>query len=70
MAGAEVNAVDEDRCSPLHLAVDANEGCSNASTDLEEFLIEKGADVFGQDGRKRFPLHYAFIKISRWVAER
>ena len=61
-AGAEVN---QGTTTPLHTAVLANLGDSNASTDLEEFLISKGANVFARDEKGRLPLHYAFITKSQ-----
>ena len=57
-AGAEINC---GTTTPLHTAVLANLGTSNASTDLEEFLISKGGNVFAKDEKGRLPLHYAFI---------
>ena len=57
-AGAEINY---GTATPLHTAVLANLGTSNASTDLEEFLIANGANVFARDDKGRLPLHYAFI---------
>ena len=61
-AGAEVNAGKQ---PALHTAVLANLGSSNASTELEEFLISRGANVFAKDDKNRLPLHYAFISKNR-----
>lgn len=63
-AGAEANVGKQ---PVLHTAVLANLGTSNASTELEEFLISRGADLFTKDEKNRIPLHYAFITKSRWV---
>lgn len=49
----------------LHTAVLANMGTANASTDLEEFLISRGADVFAKDEKNMIPLHYAFITKNK-----
>ncbi|KAL4238217.1 hypothetical protein ACF0H5_002929 [Mactra antiquata] len=57
-AGAQQN---EGKHTVLHTAVLSNLGTSNASTELEEFLISRGADVFSKDDKQRLPLHYAFI---------
>ncbi|XP_071081128.1 poly [ADP-ribose] polymerase tankyrase-like [Haliotis cracherodii] len=64
-AGANVNAVDNHKRTVFHLAINSNNGSSDTSTDLEEYLLEKGADVFAKDIRERLPLHYAFVKIGR-----
>jgi ankyrin repeat protein len=61
-AGAEVNAGKQ---PALHTAVLANLGTSNASTELEEFLISRGANVFAKDEENRLPLHYAFISKNK-----
>lgn len=58
-AGANVNA---GQMTALHSAVLANTGTSDASTDLEEYLISRSSNVFARDGKQRLPLHYAFIK--------
>ncbi|XP_067682285.1 poly [ADP-ribose] polymerase tankyrase-like [Haliotis asinina] len=64
-AGASVAAVDDHKRTVFHLAINSNNGASDTSTDLEEYLLEKGADVFAKDIRERLPLHYAFVKIGR-----
>ena len=64
-AGANVNMTNGKKRTPLHLAVNANHGGADASSELPEFLIEKGADVFALDIRGRLPLHYVFVKIGR-----
>jgi len=63
-AGADVNA---GTFTPLHAAVLANVGNVNASTEVEEFLLSRGAKVFVQDEMKRLPLHYTFISQAEWV---
>lgn len=57
-AGADVNAGKQ---TALHSAVLANTGKSDASTDLEEYLISRGSNVFARDESQRLPLHYAFV---------
>ena len=52
-AGADVNAVDEHRKTPLHHAAKrGNEQCVLA-------LIRGGANVHAKDGEGHTPLHYA-----------
>ncbi|XP_033735456.1 poly [ADP-ribose] polymerase tankyrase-like [Pecten maximus] len=63
--GAEVNSVDVNKCTPLHLAVSCNCGTSNASTDLEELLISRGANLFAKDIENRLPIHYTFVQQGR-----
>ena len=49
-AGADVNAKNGERCTPLHLA--AGEG----HKDIAELLIAKGADVNAKDDNGETPL--------------
>lgn len=63
-AGADVNAVDVDKQSALHLSVNSNSGSSDASTEYEELLIQKGADVYQKCSSGRMPIHYVFKKIN------
>ena len=62
--GADVNAVNSKQRTSLHMAVNANSGASNSSTDLEELLLDNGANVLAKDVRGRLPLHYAFVKMG------
>ena len=63
-AGADVNAVDAEKKSALHLSVDSNSGSSDSSTDYEELLINKGANIFHKCNSGRMPIHYVFKKID------
>ncbi|XP_052767208.1 poly [ADP-ribose] polymerase tankyrase-like isoform X2 [Mya arenaria] len=60
-AGADINM---GKFTALHAAVLANTGKANASTELEEFLLARGANVLARDEKNRLPLHYAFISQS------
>lgn len=64
--GADLNSVDANKLTPLHLAVNYNTGTSNASTDLEELLIHRGANLFAKDDANRVPLHYTFLKREKY----
>ena len=66
-AGAAINAADHKGRTPLHLSVIHNSGGANSSTEMEQFLLEKGANVFSRDKFQRLPLHYVFIKGNKWV---
>lgn len=61
---ANVNAVDKDQRTPLHLAVNACPATADVSCEVICLLIEHGADLFAKDCRGRLPLHYAFVKIG------
>ena len=50
--------------TPLHLTVNANSGSADTSSEIEELLIELGADLYAMDVRGRVPLHYVFVKIG------
>lgn len=65
--GADPNWRDKMERTSLHIAVNANNGSSDASAEVEAFLITSGADVYAMDVRKRLPLHYVFVKIGRCV---
>ena len=64
--GADPNWGDKLNRTSLHVAVNANSGSSDASAEVEAFLIENGADVYMPDDRKRLPLHYVFVKMGRY----
>lgn len=53
--GADVNAVNQDGCTPLHLAAD------RGFPLLVRILVEAGADVNRQDSEGQTALHYAAI---------
>lgn len=64
--GADINAVNKDGRSALHLAVNSRlliEGI-NVNYDFESLLIEKGARLDLKDKDGRIPLHYAFDKLN------
>ena len=63
-ANADLNLVDTDGRSALHYAINFTTGGYEALTDIEDYLIERGArpDIVDNDGR--LPLHYAFYKIN------
>lgn len=66
-AGASIDACDRKGRTPLHLAVNANSGDVNTSTEMEQFLLDKGANQFARDWLQRLPLHYVFVKIGKCV---
>lgn len=63
----DINAVDNRGRTPLHIAVNANRGSTDVSSETEQYLIETGSDVYAMDIRGRTPLHYVFVKIGRLV---
>lgn len=63
--GASVNATDKWNRTPLHYSVSSNPGTADASTALEEFLIDNKADLFLKCSLGRTPLHYTFDKVDR-----
>lgn len=63
-AGASVNATDKWNRTPLHYCVSSNPGNADASTAMEELLLENKADLFMKCSLSRTPLHYAFDKVE------
>lgn len=63
-AGASVNALDKWYRTPLHYCVSSNLGNADASTTMEELLLENKADLFLKCYLGRLPLHYAFDKVD------
>lgn len=63
-AGALVNATDKWNRTPLHYCVSSNPGNADASTAMEELLLENKADLFMKCSLSRTPLHYAFDKVE------
>eukprot|EP00958_Prasinococcus_capsulatus_P013986 scaffold1456_cov392-Prasinococcus_capsulatus_cf.AAC.5 len=49
----EVDGVDEDGCTPLHLAVDSD------AQECAKLLLQAGANINAQDNAGMTPLHYA-----------
>ncbi len=62
--GANMNAQDQDKNTPLHLAI------INGRTETAKFLIEKGADIDAQDQDKNTPLHLAIINGHTEIVDR
>ena len=63
--GADVNAVDDHKRTPMHLAVNLNPGHMDSSFDVEILLMKHGASLNMRDIRGRLPLHYVFVKRKR-----
>ena len=64
-AGANVNAVHDDGCSPLHNAAD------RGNVVIVEALVELGADLISADNREWAAMHYAANgEVLRWLAAR
>ncbi|WP_187146241.1 ankyrin repeat domain-containing protein [Candidatus Amoebophilus asiaticus] len=57
--GANVNAVDHESETPLHLAV------INGTKKIVETLVSKGADVNARDNYGNTPLHFAVGAVGR-----
>lgn len=51
--GANVNAADQDGCTPLHCAA------HNGHKEIAELLLDKGANIDAVDKVKITPLHAA-----------
>lgn len=64
-AGAAIDACDRKGRTPLHLAVNFNSGDANCSVEMEQYLLDRGANQFARDWLQRLPLHYVFVKIGR-----
>ena len=61
-AGANVDARDDDQCTPLHLAAMENGRMAawrNPSADVIRALVEAGADLEACDDDQWTPLHMA-----------
>ncbi|XP_061174017.1 poly [ADP-ribose] polymerase tankyrase-like isoform X2 [Saccostrea echinata] len=65
-AGAAVNATDKWNRTPMHYCVSSNLGTADASTAMEELLIDNKADLFLKCSLNRIPLHYLFDKVDRF----
>jgi ankyrin repeat protein len=57
-----VDQPDKHEQTPLHLAVIGAQTGTNANFEMEEALIEAGADVDSKDKAGRTILHYSFLK--------
>jgi len=51
--GAELEWVDEQKCTPLHLA------CKRGHIESVALLLNSGANIYAQDMRQWTALHYA-----------
>ena len=47
--------------TPLHIAVYHHSGAIDATTDVEQTLIDNGSDLFSKDQLGNIPLHNVFI---------
>ena len=63
-SGADVNYLDSKKRNALHWAVNNSSEGSDASNELENFLMSAGCDPLALDINNRVPLHYAFVKIG------
>lgn len=63
-SGANVNYLDSKKRNALHWAVNNSSEGSDASNELENFLLSSGCDPLALDINNRVPLHYAFVKIG------
>eukprot|EP01062_Namystynia_karyoxenos_P082023 TRINITY_DN9149_c0_g1_i1.p1 TRINITY_DN9149_c0_g1~~TRINITY_DN9149_c0_g1_i1.p1 ORF type:complete len:214 (+),score=80.58 TRINITY_DN9149_c0_g1_i1:80-721(+) len=59
--GADVNAADASRQTPLHRAV------IKGNAELVEWLVAKGAQLNAQDSQGDTPLHYAAIENNKEI---
>lgn len=62
--GCDINIVDRQGCNALHWAINNNNGSSDATLDLEEFLISNHINVNAYDNQRRNPFHYFFVKLD------
>lgn len=62
--GALVAKPNKKGQTALHLACYTNRGTANCSTEVEELLLDNGADVFNKDYMDRLPLHYSFMNYN------
>lgn len=63
-AGANVDAVNDQVRTPLHLSVNSSVSESDSSYAIEECLLGFGAKADALDCRGRMPIRYAFTKIG------
>ena len=64
-AGADLNALNKDKRTPLHLLINNNAGRIDDSFEEEITLIGKKANLTIRDCLGRIPLHYVFTKAGR-----
>jgi len=63
---ADPNKKDKKGRTCLHLAINNSCPTIDSTSELENLLLDYGADVNAIDNRGRCPLHYAFVKIGAW----
>ncbi len=63
---ADPNKRDKKLRSCLHIAINNSSPAIDSTAEMENLLLDLGADVNALDLRGRCPLHYAFVKIGRW----
>ena len=61
---ANINIKDQNNRTALHWAINNSAVSADASNEIEETLIQAGADINQIDKRGRVPLHYAFVKMK------
>ena len=49
----------------MHHAINVNTSGTDASFEIEEYLISKGVDINALDYKNRTPLFYALIKMGK-----
>jgi len=70
--GAEIEWVDEQKCTPLHLA------CKRGHYESVHLLLTSGANIYAQDMRQWTALHYAAYngykrvcnQLLKWEADK
>lgn len=63
-AGASVNSLNNEKQTPLHLAVNSHMDGADVFYTIEDFLLNSGSKTDICDIYGRIPLHYAFIDIN------
>jgi len=64
---ANVNLLDKKGRNLLHHAVNLSSATADATFEIEQQIIDMGVAINHKDERGRTPLHYAFVKISKWA---
>ena len=62
--GADINYCDPSGRNCLHWAVNSSDTGSDASNEIENYLLKMKVDYNKKDKHDRIPLHYAFVKIG------